>query len=137
MFRAIKDIKKILIFTTLIMMTSGVLWLIFDNFVVIETELGPDHHPLQKWFLTAHGLMSAVFIFIFGITYAIHVQRNLKQEAKKKSGWTNLIFWSLMIISGYSLLYLANEDVREGLAVFHWILGLSSIAIFFIHSRNK
>lgn len=136
MFRAIKDIKKPLIIVTLTMMTTGIAWLLFENFVEVETEFGPSHHPAQKWILTVHGLVAVAFVFLFGMTYVLHVQKNLQNQERKKSGWMNLIFWSLMIVSGYALLYVSSDFVREYLAYFHWILGISSVLVFFFHSRK-
>ena len=137
MFRTIKDLKVVLIVTTLIMMGTGLTWLFFENFIEIENEFGVSHHPAQKWFLTVHGLVAAVFVFIFGMVYVLHVQKTLKDPDRRVSGWMNLIFWSLMIISGYSLLYLANDFVREYLSIFHWVLGCSSVIVLGIHSSKK
>lgn len=136
MFRAIKDLKKPLYIITLIMITSGLIWLYFDYFIEVETDFGLSHHPLQKWFLKIHGLGSAVFLFIFGMTYVLHVQKTLKDPDRKISGWANLIFWTLMIVSGYSLLYLASEDLREYMAIFHWGLGILSVVMLFFHSSK-
>lgn len=136
MFRAIKDLKKPLYIITLVMMISGLVWLYFDYFVEIETEFGLSHHPSQKWFLKIHGIGSAVFLFIFGMTYVIHIQKTLKNPERRKTGWMNLIFWTLMIMSGYSLLYLASDDVREYMSLFHWILGILSVVVLFMHSSK-
>lgn len=136
MFRAIKDLKKPLYVITLVMMLSGLIWLYFDYFVEIETEFGASHHPLQKWFLKIHGIGSAVFIFIFGMTYVLHIQKTLKDPERRISGWLNLIFWTLMIVSGYSLLYIAGESVRDYMALFHWILGIFSVLVLFFHSSK-
>ena len=136
MFRAIKDLKKPLYVITLVMMISGLIWLYFDYFVEIETEFGPSHHPAQKWFLKIHGIGSAVFLFIFGMTYVVHIQKTLKDAERRKTGWMNLTFWTLMIASGYSLLYLASDEVREYMSLFHWILGILSVVILFVHSSK-
>ena len=136
MFRTIKDLKKLLYLITLVMMASGLIWLYFDYFIEVQTEFGASHHPLQKWFLKIHGIGSAIFIFIFGMTYVLHVQKTLKDPERRKSGWANLIFWTLMIASGYSLLYLASDEIRDYVAIFHWGLGVLSVAVLFFHSSK-
>ena len=136
MLRSIKDIKKPLIAITLLMLVTGLAYVILDNFFEIQTEFGMDHHPAQKWFLKIHGIGSAVFIFLFGMTYVLHIQRTFQEPERRRSGWINLIFWTLLIVSGYSLLYFAADSIREYLSYFHWILGCFTVLIFYFHSRK-
>ena len=137
MFRSIKDLKFLLISSTSILTITGLLWLFFEHFVVEETDFGPSHHPLQKWWLIIHGLMAVVFVFVFGMTYVIHVQRTIKNNERLVSGWANLIFWSLIIISGYLLLYISGDKMREYTSLFHWGLGIGSMVMLLFHSRSK
>ena len=112
---------------------TGGLWLLFHYFFVEQGEFGPKIHPLEPWWLELHGAFGFAAIWIFGLLWGIHVTRAWPGFRRRWSGgfMTGVIAW--LILSGYLLYYVGNEDARSVVSILHWGIGLASPFCFGFH----
>ena len=45
---------------------TGLLWLLFHFFVVVQGEFGEQQHPLEAWWLRLHGFAGMGALLLFG-----------------------------------------------------------------------
>jgi hypothetical protein len=118
---------------------SGLLWLIFHYFVVRNTAFGPAPHPLEHWWLIAHGAMAFASVWLMGYLWGTHVVKRWRLRRHRKTGGTLFATMILLIISGYLLYYIAGDDWRSITAIVHWAIGLAMplalIAHWWIRAR--
>ena len=63
------------------------------------------NHPWQPTMLALHVLLAPVFIVFFGMLFRSHTLRKIASPIKenRRSGWTSLLSFSVMAVSGYLL----------------------------------
>jgi hypothetical protein len=115
---------------------SGLLWLGFHHLVSVEGEFGPVAHPLERWSLVLHGGGALLAAWMLGVIWLGHVRRGIALGSRNlATGWTLLILLLFLFASGWGLYYLGDADWRGWTATAHWIVGLLSAAILWLHSR--
>ena len=104
---------------------SGVLWLIFHYYLVRTTEFGPTPHPLEHWWLVAHGAMAFASLWLMGFLWGTHVVKRWRLRQHRKSGGILFATMALLIFTGYLLYYLPSDDWRVPTSIAHWVIGLA------------
>jgi hypothetical protein len=85
-----------------------------DPFAVVN-------HPWQSAVLGLHVIASPAFILIFGIVLHSHVMTKLRfsRLPNRRSGFTSLGTFAVMVISGYLLQVTSNERWLQALVIVH------------------
>jgi hypothetical protein len=104
---------------------SGVLWLIFHYFLVRKTDFGPAPHPLEHWWLMAHGAMAFASLWLMGYLWATHIVRRWRLRRHRKTGGTLFATMMVLIVSGLLLYYPPSDDWHNVTAILHWVIGLA------------
>lgn len=112
---------------------SGLLWLIFEHFVRIATDFGPEHHWLQHWWLVIHGVLAMAAVWGFGVLWPVHIRRAWHQRRHRYSGSTVFTFVSFLLVTGLLLYYGGGDRLREVASISHWIVGLAAAAALSVH----
>ena len=112
---------------------SGVGFFIFNNWITIDGEFGPEKHPWQNNVLQIHGAMAFLIMVGFGVILSNHVSSAWKTHRSRGLGLSLIGLVSTQIITAYLLYYLANEDVRMVISYIHLISGLSLPVVLLIH----
>lgn len=112
---------------------SGGLWLLFHHFFAEQGEFGPKIHPLEPWWLKLHGAFGFAAIWIFGLLWGAHVSRAWPRLRRRWSGGLMTGVFAWLIVSGYLLYYVGNENTRSAVSILHWVFGLASPICFGIH----
>ncbi len=116
-----------------VLLLSGLLWLLFHYFVIINTEFGKAHHPVEAWSLKVHGFAAIGMLILFGSLMPAHI-RNAWQHRQKR--WTGGFMIGVMVtlsLSGYGLYYLGGEEARDWTSILHWVAGILSVLGLAIH----
>jgi hypothetical protein len=114
---------------------SGVGWLICHYFLR-AAGFGP--HPLEVWWLRLHGAAVLVFLLVLGTVLPAHVVYGWRHRMNLGTGIAVLATAALLILSGYGLYYLVDDQWRAWTSSSHWILGLFAIALVALHAlRGK
>ncbi|HEX7951926.1 MAG TPA: hypothetical protein VF523_02530 [Burkholderiales bacterium] len=107
-----------------LLVLSGALWLLFHYFVRIQGQFGDSPHPLEKWWLCAHGVCAALFLIGFGSVLPGHVRRAWTGRRNRLSGTVFFAPLAILMATGYGLYYLGDESARALVSAVHWIIGL-------------
>ncbi|MEO8157471.1 MAG: hypothetical protein ABI648_06715 [Betaproteobacteria bacterium] len=107
-----------------LLVLSGALWLLFHYFVRIQGPFGEGPHPLEKWWLCAHGLCAAIFLIGFGSVMPGHVRRAWAGRRNRISGAFFFTLLAILMGTGYGLYYLGDESTRSTVSTVHWMIGL-------------
>lgn len=115
---------------------SGILWLLFHYFVVHEGPFGPTVSPLEPWWLKLHGAFAFGAIWIFGLLWGVHIPVGWAGRRRHLSGGLLVGLLAWLIISGYLLYYVGDEQLRAATSLTHWLIGLV-VPIGFLAHRVK
>lgn len=116
---------------------TGAIWLIFHYYLQSEGPFGFESHPLEKTWIILHAGFSFVAIWLFGMLWGIHIVRGWNMKWRRKSGGTMVGVMVVLIVSGYSLYYIESQVIDDWTAIFHWVVGLAALVMFFVHWLSK
>ena len=109
---------------------SGCLYLLGHEFQIQRTWLGT--HTV----LAAHGVAAMLATLALGSVLPFHLKAGLKSKKKWLSGFSQLSFLSVLVVTG-ALLYYGPADIRDEVIQTHWVVGLLFTAIFLIHGFRR
>jgi hypothetical protein len=116
---------------------TGILWLIYHYFLRTPGPFGFQNNPLEIWWLQLHGGFSFASLWIFGLLWSIHILRGWKMRWRRWSGGSLVAAALLLTITGWGLYYFDSREVREVTSIIHWVIGLISCGLFFLHWLSK
>jgi len=112
---------------------SGGLWLLFHYFLRRMTEFGFEAHPLEAWWLRLHGAFAFATLWLVGFLSARHIVSGWASGRRRLSGLTMLGAIGVLVLTGYLLYYLGDDQARSLVSLGHWGLGLGLPALFLCH----
>lgn len=116
---------------------SGGLWLLFHYFLVKQGEFGPVANPVEPWWLKLHGAFAFAALWMFGLLWGIHITKLWPHRRRRWSGGILTGIFLLLIVSGYLLYYVGDENVRPIISALHWVIGLACPGFFFWHRLQR
>ena len=119
--------------TAAILFLSGLGWLIAHYFLAGPAQFGERHHVSEPWFMRVHGAAVMAFLIALGSLFPGHIVRAWKAKKNRRTGLLLLAILALLIITGYGLYYIADEDMRPWLSLTHWGGGLVVVAGLLLH----
>jgi hypothetical protein len=122
--------KWFVIFGMLACSTTGGLYLLGHEFGFARPQLGV--HSI----LAMHGLTAMLATLALGSVLPFHLKAGLKSKTKWISGFGQVTFLSVLLISG-GILYYGPETVRETVIDIHWTIGILFLSMFLIHLFGK
>jgi hypothetical protein len=105
---------------------TGTAYLLGHEFEIQRALLGT--HTVLAW----HGVAAILASIALGSILPFHLKAGLKSKRKLFSGFCQLGFLVILLISG-ALLYYGSEEIRESVVLTHWVVGLIFFAIFLLH----
>ena len=112
---------------------SGTVWLIAHFFLRIANEFGESVHPWEHPAIQIHGALAMLSCMLIGSLFHLHMRRAHKAKRNRASGWSMISLMLSLIVSGYALYYLANENTHLIWSTMHWVLGLSLPVLLVLH----
>jgi len=116
---------------------SGGLWLLLHHYFLRQGEFGPEANPLEPWCLRIHGAFAFLAIWLFGLMWGIHIAKLWPLSLRRWSGSAMAGVLGFLILSGYLLYYVGNDNARSVVSVLHWVIGLASPVVFFWHRLSS
>lgn len=113
---------------------TGVAWLVFHYFCQRQGPFGVEPHPLEAWWLTAHGAGAFAALWLCGVLWAVHIRAGLRLPRRRTSGIVLIVLLALLIATGYLLYYAGGDRIRAGASLVHWLVGLVLVVPLFVHS---
>ena len=112
---------------------SGSLWFILHAWFITEGEFGPTHSPWEQLLLQLHGASAFLMMITFGWALGRHVPVGWRTQRSRKSGTLPVATLCLMVISGYGLYYIGDEQWHEITVWIHLVCGFSLPMILGVH----
>ena len=109
---------------------TGIAYLMGHEFQIQRPTLGS--HSI----LAAHGIAAMLATLAIGSVLPFHIKAGYKSQRKRLSGFSQLTFLAVLLISG-ALLYYGPEEIRDSVIETHWIVGLLFFSIFLLHAYAK
>lgn len=116
---------------------SGGAWIAAHYLLVTPGEYGPRKSPLEGWSLIAHGALAMAALWMFGLLWGVHVQAGWAQRRGRWSGGLLFATVCVLVVTGYGLYYLGDEQARDLASLAHWLLGLAGLPLFLGHRFVK
>lgn len=114
---------------------SGIGWLLCHYLL---RAAGPGPQPLEVWWLRLHGAALLAFLVVAGTLLPVHVVYGWRQRMNRGTGIPVLAMVAVLILTGYGLYYLVDEDWRAWTSIVHWAIGLLATALLGLHAlRGK
>lgn len=117
----------------LLLIVSGVAWLVAHYFMRPVSEFGETIHPLEPWSMKLHGAAAMAMLFLGGALLHIHIRRALKARRNLVTGWAMIGTLLFLVLTGYGLYYVAGEGDRPVWSALHWVAGLFAAVLFVLH----
>ena len=112
---------------------SGALWLVAHYFWAGQSEYGPATSPAEPWALRLHGLFAMAALAFLGLLWAVHVVRGWTAGRRRWSGGLLFALSLVLVLTGYLLYYVGDDDLRGWASLAHWSLGLAALPAFLLH----
>jgi hypothetical protein len=116
---------------------SGVLWLVFHNYLVQRGEFGLTANPLELWWLRAHGAFAFASLWLLGFLSVAHVGARWEWRRQRRSGLILLGVYIWLVLSGYLLYYAGSDQLRAAVSLGHWTVGLAALFFLLLHRRIR
>lgn len=110
---------------------SGCLWLCLDQFFAKRGPFGVTPHPLQAPILLLHGVAAILSMYLFGWITARHALRWWPGRVRRLSGGALAALLAVLIVSGFALFFLIDDESQHIAAAIHEVLGLG-VTVFAI-----
>lgn len=123
---------KIAFYTVLgVVFASGAIWIWLHYFAQSDNEFGAS--PTQTWVLTIHGLFAAASLLVIGSLLPLHVKYAWRAHRNRTNGIFFVSIVGLLILTGYALYYIGNEQLRAWTSWTHIIVGLAFPCLLILH----
>jgi cation transport ATPase len=119
--------------TSLVLLLSGVLWLLFHYFVAVPGDFGAAAHPLEAWWLRVHGAAAMGFLIVLGTVLPVHARRAWNLRRNRWTGAAVLGVIAALLVTGYALYYAGSEELRPWISGIHWVIGLIAAPTLVLH----
>jgi hypothetical protein len=105
---------------------TGAAYLWMKYFVQSADPFSVVNHPWQPIVLSLHVVVSPAFTLLFGVILNSHIMKKLRATGlpNRRSGYTSLATFVVMILSGYLLQVATSETWLQALVVAHIASGL-------------
>jgi hypothetical protein len=112
---------------------SGALWMILHYLYPGSTDFGPAPNRWEPLTIRLHGVLAIATIFLLGWITSRHITHTWYQHRNRISGIALSGACAILVISGYALYYLVDDQARYAVAILHEILGASAITFALVH----
>jgi len=116
-----------------LLLLTGLGWLVCHFLLAVPNAFGETQHPLEPLWLKLHGGAAMAFLIVIGSLLPIHITRAWRLGKNRTSGAVMLFLLALIILTGYGLYYLGDEQTRPWISLVHWLVGLVVAALLPLH----
>ena len=116
---------------------TGTAWLVAHAWMRVDGEFGDMPHPLERWSLQAHGAVAMLFLMALGSLVRGHIPAGWRSKRSRLSGATMVAASATLIVSGWCLYYVGDDEVRAFTSQVHWLLGLAGPIIVGAHVLGR
>ena len=114
---------------------TGIIYAWMKYVLEIEDPFSVVGHPWQSFMLDSHILVSPLLVLILGITFSSHILSKIRSDfpANRRSGWSMVLCFLPMVLSGYLLQVLTHPVALQIALVVHLVTGGIFAVCYVIH----
>jgi hypothetical protein len=120
---------------------SGCIWLCLDQFFTVRGPFGKTPHPWQAPLVLLHGVIAISSMYLLGWISARHATHSWIRRQRRISGGVLSSFLTVLIVSGFALFFVSDDQWQRIAAVIHEVSGLAltpiAIQHWFLRQRNQ
>jgi hypothetical protein len=116
---------------------TGTGWIVVHFLVTPTDSLGLPNRVQETWWLKLHGALAFLALWTGGMLWSAHVRKAWGTRRHRWTGGTLFGAFLLLILTGYLLYYVGDDQARELISRSHWILGLVWPAAYLVHRLVK
>lgn len=116
---------------------SGVFWLIFHYFFRGHGEFGDEPHPWEHPLIVLHGAGAFAALWLAGWLWSTHIVPWWNSRNRRNSGIALVVLGAALVVSGYLLYYVSGDELRHGVALLHWSIGLLLAVPALVHALRS
>ena len=120
---------------------TGCLWLLLDLSIAKRGPFGVTPHPLEPPLLLMHGVIAVLGMYLLGWIGARHVLRWWPGGLRRLSGGTLAVVLAFLVVSGFALFFVSDDEWQHAAAVGHEVLGvvvtLFAVQHWFFRGRGE
>jgi hypothetical protein len=120
---------------------TGCWWLLLDQFVAKRGPFGVTPHPLEPPLLLVHGVTAVLGMYLLGWISSRHVLRWWPGGLRRLSGTALALMLALLVISGFALFFVSDDEWQHAAAVIHEVLGVAvtlfAVQHWFFRGRDE
>lgn len=120
--------KRWLYGVTAILWLTGTIWFVLHH-LTPDGEFGSS---TQFMLLKVHGIAAMAFLFVLGIIFH-HIPPGWQNKHQRVSGVPLLSICGILILTGWGLYYLGQEDWRNAASLIHSAFGIVLPFIILAH----
>lgn len=132
-----RTMRRLIYFIGVGVWLSGTLWLLLHHFFMRSGEFGMAPNPVEPWSLRAHAAFAFGGVWLLGFLSAAHIQKGWDSQRKRYSGVVLVSAFVVLILSGYLLYYVGEEQARAILSALHWIIGIVAPLAYLAHRWGR
>ena len=120
---------------TLVVTLTGLAYLYTKYFVQGDDPFAIVNHPWQAPALSLHVVSAPFLVLLFGMIFRSHTLRKLQSPipSNRRTGWTSLVSFASMAISGYLLQVVTVPGWITTLVVVHVATSVAFVAGYMVH----
>ena len=115
---------------------TGIAWLLLHYFGRTRGAFGPETNPLEPWMLRFHGLAMVASLLGLGGLLVVHVWKGWSYRHQRLVGTFLLATVGILVVTGYLLYYVGDEELRSWVSLIHWLVGVLLPILFIVHYRR-
>ncbi len=112
---------------------SGCVWLCLDQFFSTRGPFGKTPNAWEQPTVLVHGILAIASMYLLGWISARHVSHWWTRGLRRVSGSLLCAFLGVLIVSGFALFFISDDQWQSVAAVIHEISGLALTPIAIQH----
>lgn len=114
---------------------SGLGWLADHYLFAGSADFGDAHAAFEPWWLRLHGAAAMAGLVVLGSLLPGHITRAWRMRTNYRSGLLMLSLVVMLVVTGYGLYYVGEEETRPWISMVHWLAGVVVAAGLALHVR--
>jgi len=114
---------------------SGLGWLGDHYLFAGSADFGDAHAAFEPWWLRMHGAAAMAGLVELGSLFPGHIARAWRLRVNRRSGLLMLGLVTLLVVTGYGLYYVGDEETQPWISMIHWLAGIVAGAGLVLHVR--
>ena len=112
---------------------SGGAWLLLHYYGQKQGEFGLEMSPAEPWMMKVHGFFLIPALLGIGGMFVAHIPKGWDHARQRVGGVALCTILAVLIVSGYGLYYVGDDELHGWTSIAHWCLGLALPMVFLWH----